>query len=369
MNFWQNLPKPIIGLAPMDGVSDAAFRYVVAKYGNPDVITTEFISVDGITHAAKNLFDDFLYHEIERPICAQVFGTDPELFYISAKIICEFGFDGMDINMGCPAKSVSARGAGAALIKTPELAQAIIKASKQGVEDWVKFGLGDLRPKLIDRIAETKQRLSELGVNLPEGQERKSIPVSVKTRVGYDKQVPEWWVEQLLLEKPAAIAMHGRTLKQLYTGLADWDAIQRAAGVVADYNKYNSEQIPFLGNGDVVDLTSAKERLRDNIDGLLIGRGSFGNPFIFDLIGQLRDSDGRPQREIDLRTKVELAIEHSAMHEQLKSPKAYVQMRKHLAWYTKGFPGASSIRAELMQANTTNDVINTLKKIEGLYDN
>ena len=135
----------------MDGVTDAAFRYITAKHGGPDVILTEFVNIQSALYSPHTLLQDFAYSEIERPIAAQIYGKTPELFYQVAHIVCELGFDGLDINMGCPAKKVAAIGCGAALIRTPDLAREIIRAAKQGVRDWYDGqSLADL--KLRDDI-------------------------------------------------------------------------------------------------------------------------------------------------------------------------------------------------------------------------
>src|SRR5512145_776811 len=136
MNFWSDIPKPIIGLSPMDGVTDASFRYITAKHGGPDVTVTEFVNIQAALYSPHTLLKDFTYSEIERPVVAQIYGKTPELFYKVAHIVCELGFDGLDINMGCPAKKVAASGCGAALIRTPDLAREIIRAAHKGIKDW-----------------------------------------------------------------------------------------------------------------------------------------------------------------------------------------------------------------------------------------
>lgn len=362
MNFWQKLQKPIIGLSPMDGVSDAAFRFITAKYGKPDVITTEFISIDGIAHGAKNLFNDFLYHEIERPVVAQVFGTEPDLFYQAAQIICDLGFDGMDINMGCPAKSVSTRGAGAGLIRTPEKALEIVRSSKKGVEDYLEKGLKLQNSKVIKEVEATKSRLYELGVELKP--KKTPIPVSVKTRIGYDKDIAKEWMTTLLQSKPASIAVHGRTLKQMYQGQADWSALKTASEVIYNYNNTISEneRITIILNGDVNTPLVAKQRLEEiEASGLYIGRGSYGNPWIFsDIKDFLATGKYTEERELELRAKV--AVEHANLHFQIKGEKGFVQMRKHLAWYLKSFHGASQLRAKLVRASSPEEVETILRE-------
>lgn len=339
MNFWQAIKKPIIGLSPMDGVSDAPFRYITAKYGKPDIIITEFISVDGIVLGGEKLFVDFLYDEIERPVLAQVFGNEPKYFYIAAKVVAELGFDGLDINMGCPARSVSARGAGAGLILRPDLAREIIIESKRAVADWVENGIEDLPENVKQKIASTKEKLIQLGVKIPS--ERKLIPVSVKTRVGYDHIVVEEWIENLMQTHPANISIHGRTLKQMYAGLADWEAIGRGAAVV---RKLSDPENPttVLGNGDVHSLKMANEMIeKHHLDGVLIGRATFGNPWLF---------NGQDQAEVDSELKIKVAYEHAEKFMQIKEPHQFVEMRKHFGWYIKGLPQAAHMRAQLMQA-------------------
>ncbi|HSF57294.1 MAG TPA: tRNA-dihydrouridine synthase, partial [Candidatus Binatia bacterium] len=186
MNFWQEIPPPIVGLAPMDGVTDASFRFITAKHGGPDVVFTEFVNVETAFHAPHTLIKDFRYSEIERPVVAQIYGRTPELFYKLAHIVCELGFDGLDINMGCPAKKVAAKGSGAALIRTPELAKRIIQSARKGIEDWhAGQTLADLgiEPDLgvMVNFANRMRGGRETAVRRP------LIPLSVKTRIGYDR--------------------------------------------------------------------------------------------------------------------------------------------------------------------------------------
>src|ERR671923_2929601 len=186
MNFWQKIATPIIGLAPMDGVTDASFRFITAKHGGPDVVFTEFVNVETAFYAPDTLIKDLTYSEIERPVLAQIYGHTPAMFYKFAHIVCELGFDGLDINMGCPARKVAAKGSGAALIRAPQLAREIIRAVKRGIQDWYEgrtlndAGLGD---DIIEGIKLANRRRA--GRAIP--RQRRIIPVSVKTRLGYDR--------------------------------------------------------------------------------------------------------------------------------------------------------------------------------------
>jgi tRNA-dihydrouridine synthase B len=334
--FWAELSHPIIGLSPMDGVTDAAFRFMVAKYGKPAVIMTEFTAAEGIRAGAERLLTDFLYDESERPVVAQVFGSDPDAFRIAAAVAAALGFDGVDINMGCPAKNVAERGAGASLIRDPERAKAIIRATKEGIHQWVNGAtLNEIGvPESILHPVEARR------VMLPQRyQERRPLPVSVKTRIGYDEIVVTDWVQHLLEESPAAITLHGRTLKQLYTGSANWEAIGQAAAVI------QQTQTLVLGNGDVTSVADARLKCAQHkLHGALIGRASFGNPWIF------------AEHEASLDERLAAAVEHSRYLNTLFEGKAFIRMRKHLLDYTKGFEGARELRQQLMKVTTLAEV-------------
>ena len=173
------------------------------------------------------LLDSLHYHEAERPIVAQLYGKDPELFYQAAHVVCELGFDGLDINMGCPSRNVASSGSGAGLIRTPDLAHAIIRAARQGIADWTAghtLETAGLKAARVDIVNRLNARRNHAPAPI-----RSTIPLSVKTRLGYDEVIVERWIEHLLLESPAVISLHGRTLQQMYKGEADWAAIGRAA--------------------------------------------------------------------------------------------------------------------------------------------
>ncbi|MBI4836543.1 MAG: tRNA-dihydrouridine synthase [Candidatus Abawacabacteria bacterium] len=337
--FWDQLPEPILGLSPMDGVTDAAFRFIVAQCGKPDLLITEFVSVEGMNVGnPEKVFLPFLYDEIERPIVAQVFGTNIDAFYQAAIMVHHMGFDGIDINMGCPAKNVSAKGAGAGLIRTPDLAREIIRAVKQGAHDAHQGKtIEDLKipQRTKDFLAKTysKHRATQL------------LPVSVKTRIGYDEIVVEKWVENLLLETPANISLHGRTLMQMYSGTADWQAIARAAKII------KATTTSVLGNGDIKDLSMAKDHITNfGVDGVLIGRATFGNPWFFS------------QKEVHISQRLQTAIQHAYKYEEIYGTTFFHPMRKHLAWYTHGFEGAKELRVQLIKSNSAHEVEEILRR-------
>jgi nifR3 family TIM-barrel protein len=305
--FWEKLKKPIFALAPMANVTDAAFRRIIARQGKPGVFWTEFVSVDGLLSSGREkLLMDFWYTEAERPIVAQIFGSKPDNFREVAGLIRELGFDGIDINMGCPDRAVEKQGAGAALIKEPELAAAIIRATQEGAGD---------------------------------------LPVSVKTRIGYNKAEMEKWLPHLLESGIAALTVHLRTRKEMSDVPAHWDLAPFAAAL---RDKYSPETL-ILGNGDVKNLSEAADKIRaSGMDGVMFGRGIFGNPWLF-------SENGAPPLPERLRTM----LEHTELFEELyKSNRPYGEgalknfdvMKKHYKAYAHGFDGAKELRMKLMEA-------------------
>lgn len=333
--FWENLEKPVVGLAPMDGVTDAAFRYMVCKKSSPSLVMTEFTNVEGLARGATKMMTAFLYDEIERPIVGQIYGVEVESFYKASVMLCAMGFDGVDINMGCPANKVARFGSGAALIKTPELAKKIIEACKNGCKDWangITMKEAGVHPDIILEVGKMNE-----GKN-PERLEHKEIPVSIKTRIGYDEVVAKEWVKHLLELEPANITMHGRTLKQMYLGEADWDVIAGAAAIC------RGSGTNFVGNGDVKSMEDAKEKIdRYGVDGVLVGKALFGNPWFFG------------EHEPDFVERLLTVVEHSKYFEGLEHLHFH-NIRKHLAWYCKGFEGAKEMRMKLMKTDTADEV-------------
>ena len=357
MSFWQDLLQkgsPIVGLSPMDGVTDASMRYMSAKYGHPDIMFSEFVSVDALAHAKEEKSVDRVMQAFLRacdvgPLdprpyeIAQVFGHTPELFYQAAVIIATLGFDGMDINMGCPAHKVEEQGSGAGLIRVPEIAKEIVRQAKQGMQDFYE-GKVTIEDIGVSDLVKAWVRSRSQSVKLQE-----PLPVSVKTRIGVDQEVVEWWMGQLMEVAPSMISLHGRTLKQLYQGSADWEAIGRAARVVHTLGGH------ILGNGDVTSLADGMAKVSQyNVDGFLIGRAAEGNPAVF--VG------GEPSKEQQLAW----IREHTEIYERINKPTSedmregdnrwFMPLRKHLAWYTHGFPGASELRSQLVMVNSGEEV-------------
>ncbi len=332
-NFWQKLKKPIFTLAPMYDVTDSAFRQIIAKYGKldrsagrggPDVFFTEFVSVDGLCSekGREKLLRELYFTENERPIVAQVFGSKPENFKTVAKLVRELGFDGMDINMGCPDRAVMKQGAGASLIKTPTLAQEIIAAAKEGAGD---------------------------------------MPVSVKSRIGYNQIQIEDWAKNLIEAKPAAITFHLRTMKELSLVPAHWDQIRIPVELA------KGTDILIMGNGDVKDLDDAQSKIEEyGADGAMLGRAIFGNPWLFS-----------GKKDIPLEEKLRVLLEHTQLFEKLYCPgkinnklfkghtKNFAVMKKHFKAYVKGFDGALDLRVKLMETKNAAEVEQIIKDFLG----
>ena len=304
--FWDKLPKPFFALAPMADVTDAAFRRIIATYGKPDVTWTEFVAVDGLLSAGQPiLLRDLEYTEAERPIVAQVFGSKPENFYKVAQMVADLGFDGIDINMGCPDRNVEKQGSGAGMIKTPELAVDVINATIEGA---------------------------------------KGIPVSVKTRVGYNKVELETWLPKLLSTKLSAVTVHARTRKEMSDVPARWDLVARAVEIA------KGSGVLIIGNGDVKDLADAKQKAKESgADGVMLGRAIFGNPWQFNRDIHIED--------ISLEKRFAVMLEHTKLFEELLGDiKNFAVMKKHYKAYVNGFDGAKELRVKLMEADSSIDV-------------
>ena len=312
----------------MDGVTDHPCRLMMAKIGHPDLMYTEFVAVEGLAAGALRLLDDLRFSPEEQPLIAQFFGTDPGAFYQAAVIAGYLGFSGVDINMGCPAKDVAARGAGAGLIKTPELASQIIRQTESGIRDFsqgITAQEAGLAPKLIAR--------------LPEPTDRRRLGLSVKTRLGVVEDTSESWITHLAQTGVEQITLHGRTLKQMYGGVADWDAIALAKRRLSQF------PVRLFGNGDLQSRAEALAKIElYQLDGALIGRAAIGNPWAF--------IDTVPS----YKARIETAIMHAKLHSTLKSDAQFGSMRKHLFDYTKGFPGAKHVRLQLNDIHCLEDV-------------
>ncbi len=338
-NFWKNLPKPFFALAPMADVTDVAFREVIARAsrhgesdGGPDVFWTEFVSANGLNSPGREaLMYDLKFNKNHRPIVAQIFSSEPENIKKASELCRELGFDGIDINMGCPDRTIERQGCGAKMIETPEIAKLVIRAAKEGAGD---------------------------------------LPVSVKTRVGYKKEEIDTWIRTILLEGVDALTVHARTRKDLSKVPANWDYLKR----VVKLRDEISPNTIIIGNGDVKDIEDGLLKAKDSgVDGVMIGRAVLGNPWIFDRkvrVARRGQNFGKfwatiiPRKwqkkilgtkaysisEVPLKEKLEMLVFHAETFErELGNVKSFSIMKKHFKGYVHGFPGAVDLRNKLFE--------------------
>lgn len=300
-------------LAPMADVTDPAFRRIIAKYGKPDVMWTEFVSADGLFLGGyDHLIKDLAFTLEEKPIVAQFFTSKPEMMEKAAELAVKMGFDGIDINMGCPDKSIEKQGAGAASIKNPSLAQEIILAAKRGAG---------------------------------------TLPVSVKTRIGYNKNELETWLPTLLETNPAVVTIHARTRKEMSLVPARWEHVLRAVEIrdsFIDSSGKKSETLIF-GNGDVLDLKDAESKAKETgCDGVMLGRAIFGNPWLF--------NKEISRDDVSIPDRLKVMVEHTKLFEELLPHKSFAIMKKHYKAYVNGWVGSKELRMKLMEAQNSREV-------------
>lgn len=327
-NMWNKLPKPFFALAPMADVTDSVFREMIKKYGKPDVFWTEFVSADGLASVGREALSvDLWYGEGERPIVAQLFSANPEKMRQAASYVASLGFDGIDINMGCPDRTIEKQGAGAAMMKNKEVASSIIEAVKLGIKDAGK-----------------------------------NIPVSVKTRVGYNKIQIDEWIPFLLEQKLDALTIHARTRKEMSLVPARWEHIKE----VVDIRNRMNVPTKIIGNGDVKDILHGKQLAEETgCDGLMLGRAIFGNPFLFTNKNVLREVEGHKPLDYtrgemyvpSISEKLKVMVEHTKLFEEkLGKYKNFSIMKKHYKAYVNGFEGAKELRVSLMEAKNASEV-------------
>ena len=309
MSFWNNKSN-FSCLAPMEGVTDIVFRQVVSSAARPDIFFTEFTNVSSYASEAgrNNALERFRFLPTEQPIVAQIWGKTPEHFEITAKGLKELGFSAIDINMGCPDKHVVKTGGGSALIKNPELAEKIIDATR----------LGDL-------------------------------PVSVKTRLGYSS-TSEWrdWLSFLLSKNLAALTIHLRTKKEMSKVEAHYELIPE---IIALKNSI-SPSTKLIINGDVENVQDGQKFISLGADGIMIGRGIFHNPFCFE-----QEPKTHSREELIALLKL-----HLNLYDQYH-PYGFEPLKRFFKIYINNFSGAATIREQLMNSHTTEEVRTILAQI------
>jgi len=316
MNIWQSLPKPFFVLAPMEDVTDTVFRQIIKNTYPPDLFFTEFTNVEGMASAGDKIVTQRLrFTRQEKPLIAQIWGKKPEHFLQAAKRIVALGFDGIDINMGCPEKSIVKNGCCAALINNPSLAHEIIEATKEGAG---------------------------------------TLPVSVKTRIGYSSVVIETWIPFLLSHNLAALTIHGRTAQEMSQVPCHWDRIGECVNL---RNSLNPQTL-IIGNGDILSKKQGMENIDlYGVDGIMIGRGIFADPYIF--------SGNSTWSEASVEQKITLLQTHVELYKSTwGTTKPANILKKYIKIYIQGFEGASELRATLMETTTLDDLLEALANLQ-----
>ena len=313
--FWATLPKPFFVLAPMYDVTDVAFRHVVSSAGAPDVYFTEFVSTDGLmSHGKEKLMHHLLREDSATPVVAQLFGANPEKYTGAAQLVAELGFQGVDINMGCPDKNIIKGGSCAALFRTPELARNIVLATKAGAGD---------------------------------------LPVSVKIRIGDTKIDWEHWIATLLEAQPAAISIHLRTRKEMSKVPAHWELMPEIVQFIHSHTTPETRPL-IIGNGDVLTTQEGRTKIETTgCDGVMIGRGIFQNPWVF-------AKDAETPRST--KEKAALLLLHAQKYEQyFQGVKLLEPLKRFYKIYINGFEGAAEIREALYKTQSVAEISHVLK--------
>ena len=322
MDFWKSLPRPFFVLAPMADVTDPAYRRLIAETAKPDVTWTEFVSSDGLYHTREKkqmpdeenpLVRDLAYTDAERPVVAQLFTSNPEAMAYAAKLCRERGFDGIDINMGCPDRSIEKQGAGAAMIKSITSARDVVAAARES-----------------------------------------GLPVSVKTRIGYNQEIIDEWIAALLEFKLPALTIHLRTRKEMSLVPAHWKLMPR----IVDLRNAISPETLLIGNGDVKSIEDARTKLADSgADGAMLGRAIFGNPWVF---------SGRAPEDISPREKLEALEKLARYFSELRPAKSFHILKKHFKAFVTSWDGAAQLRASLMETESVEELLAKLSAARGL---
>ena len=318
-NFWAELPKPFFILAPMEDVTDVVFRHVVKEAGAPDVFFTEFTNSDSFCHpdGIESVRGRLAFTEDEQPMVAHIWGDKPEFFREMSIALADMGFKGIDLNMGCPVPNVAERGKGSGLILRPEVAAELIEAAKAG-----------------------------------------GLPVSVKTRLGFtDTAEMEKWISHLLKQDIANLSVHMRTRKEMSKVAAHWELIPR----IVKLRDEIAPQTLITINGDILDRQMGLELAEKyGVDGLMIGRGIFKNPYAFEKEPQ----EHSPKELIGLlRLQLDLQDKYA---EQV--PRSIVGLHRFFKIYVKGFPGANDLRVSLMNTKSTAEVREILADFERQHE-
>ncbi len=313
---WATTPRPIIALAPMDGYTDTAMRLLIKEIEPRVICFTEFLSSDYFFYKPKEAAAELNVQTAEQPLIVQMFGKNPEHFAVAAKVAEDAGAAAIDINMGCPAKKIVNSQHGAYLMQNVDLGCEIIAAVRKAT----------------------------------------TLPLSVKTRLGWQDDsnlIP--FIKRLIDSGIDHISIHGRTYSQHFTGKANWEPI---------YALKEAIPITVIGNGDVNSGQSAKEKL-GNLDGVMVGRASFGNPWLFkEIASLLYDGIVWDCKSIPMEERLRVMLHHVELLVASKGEqRAMLECRKHLATYIHGIPGAAAFRSRLVRVTSLSEAAQIIEEI------
>lgn len=326
-NFWLELKKPILALAPMAGVTDAAFRLMCKHFG-ADVIYTEFASCDALIHGNQKTREMIAFEAVEQPVVCQLFGSDPKKFAVAAKILATLGFSGIDINFGCPAYKVVKEGGGVSLMRHPQLCREIIISTMKAV---------DLPVSIKIRAGISKQESKNTAREIMALSEN-SLRLNQVTALDLVKEISD-------LRVPA-IMLHARSYEKPFDGQPNLEILKEVRKI------YNGI---LLANGGIHRPADAAEMLKESdADGVGVARGAWGAPWIFKQIkNYLKNGQ---YRELSWPEKKTVMIRHAELALKKRGPHGLVELRKHLAWYVKGLNGGKNLRHQLVRVNTLAEV-------------
>ncbi|MEZ7792293.1 tRNA dihydrouridine synthase [Niallia circulans] len=307
-NFWRELPRPFFVLAPMEDVTDVVFRHVVSEAARPDVFFTEFTNTESYCHpeGTQSVRGRLTFTEDEQPMVAHIWGDKPEYFRQMSIGMAKLGFKGIDINMGCPVPNVAAKGKGSGLILRPEVAAEIVQAAKAG-----------------------------------------GLPVSVKTRLGYT-EIEEWqdWLTHILEQDIANLSIHLRTRKEMSQVDAHWELIPE----IKKLRDLVAPNTLLTINGDIPDRQTGLELAEKyGVDGIMIGRGIFKNPFAF-------EKEPKEHSSKELLDLLRLHLDLHDKYSQELETRSFKALHRFFKIYVKGFRGASELRNQLMSTQSSDDV-------------
>jgi len=343
-NFWLKIKKPILALAPMAGVTDIAFRGMCKRFG-ADVIYTEFASSEALVYKSKKTITMIRFEQVEKPVVVQIFGKDPKIMAQAAKICEELGFDGIDINFGCPAYKVVKHGGGVNLMRNPKLCQEITQAVIESVKIPVSIKIRSSIKKELDKVKKLERKAT------PELSPELKDPTDCGPANDLDGVTAIDLIKEINKKPPAAIMIHARSYEQPFDGYPQVEIVKKLRKIYSGI---------LLHNGGVYTPEIAQGLLQQTqADGLGIARGAWGKPWLFE---QIKDYLKTGQYSTYSKTEIKkFILEHAQLALEQKGEHGLIELRKHLSWYVKGWPGAKKLRDKLVRTSSLEEIKKIIK--------